>query len=619
MGAYDFNFDVPPGETYAPNPDRVRALAALLPKEPFGFAPPVTDRAAWARWQDDPFGQQVLKSARELAAAPYPDYTDAAYLDCLAKEDVTHINTVMPLVRKRQIAFLLAEAIYDRGEFLAVIGADARELAKLRTWIHPGNDLKKLNYDLKTVESDLGVVHFADNLAQIDFVLGPRLPADLRALIREEINRRLFAPLRQRLETGRDLYWWINVKHNWNSVCLAGTAEAAAALLPAPADRAWWLAFAESLVRNFRDGFNDDGVCTEGVGYWSYGFMHYIVLGELLRLGTAGAIDLLDEPKMGRVAIFPDNVEIEPTVFPTFSDCALDTQPIFWARRWLDNRVGTAMHAVAPAATDIDPFAKMGLQFAAEPFLWMFRTHDPCRPKRSTLTPGLRNWFGSSDLLICRPAPTAKRRLSATLLGGNNGVNHNHNDLGTFTVVLDGRTLVVDPGAETYSFRTFSTHRYDSNLLNSYGHPVPRVAGRLQEAGTEYHARVVTKEFTNDTDRVFLDLRPGYDVPTLRKLEREFLYDRRGDGSLTITDRVEFSEPAAFESALITLGMVAIDGARVKLTDGPVTLVADVTVEGAGLEISTDTIDQPPHPKRIALRCRGDVRTATIRTVLRPA
>src|SRR6185312_5410729 len=142
-------------------------LAALMPKAPFSFAPPVTDRAAWDRWKNDPFGRQVLKAARELAAAPYPDYSDAAYLDCLAREDVTHMNTVMPIVRKRQIAFLFAEAIHDTGEFIPHLTSDTEQLAKLRTWIHPGNDLKRLNYDLKTVEPDLGVVHFADNLAQI--------------------------------------------------------------------------------------------------------------------------------------------------------------------------------------------------------------------------------------------------------------------------------------------------------------------------------------------------------------------------------------------------------------------------------------------------------------------
>jgi len=45
----------------------------------------------------------------------------------------------------------------------------------------------------------------------------------------------------------------------------------------------------------------------------------------------------------------------------------------------------------------------------------------------------------------------------------------------------------------------------------------------------------------------------------------------------------------------------------------------EMSCDGAPLEIVTDTIDQPPHPTRIALRCRGDVRQATVRVVLRPA
>ncbi len=617
MGAYDFNFDLPPGETYVPSADRRRALQALLPKEPFALAPKVTDRGAWDRWRDDAFGRQILATSRELAAAPYPDYTDAAYLDCLEREDVTHINQVLPLIRKRQVAFLCAEAIYDTGEFIPLIASDTRQLATVRTWIHPGNDLKRLNYDLKTIEPDLGGLHFAQNLALIDFVLSPRLPADLRALIRTEVNRRVLAPTRTRIESGKDLNWWIAVKHNWNAVSMSCLAHTAAALVDSPADRAWWLAFAEALVRNSRDGYADDALCVEGTGYWSYAFMQYASLAELLRYGTGNAIDLLDEPKMRRVGRFPARVELQPDVFPTFADCALDARPLNWIRLWLDNRVGTVDQPTVP--TTLDPFAGMYLQFADEPLLWMFRTRAPRQPQTLAQPPELRTWFENSALLICRPGPATSRRLSATFLGGHNGVNHNHNDLGSFTVVLDGKTVVLDPGAEVYSFRTFSEQRYDSPLLNSYGHPVPRVAGKLQEAGAEWRATVLLKEFTPDTDRVVLNLRGAYDVPTLKKLEREFIFDRRGAGSVTVIDRVEFSAPAAFESALVTLGKVAIEGSRVRLTDGSASLVAEVSVEGAGLEITTDTINQPPHPTRVALRCAGDVKTATVRTVVKPA
>lgn len=619
MGAYDFNFDLPPGETYVPNSDRVRALQALMPKDPFTIAPPADDRAAWSRWQNHPLGQRALRAAREFAAQPFPEYNNATYLDSLDREDVTRINQVMPMVRRRQCAFLLAEAIFDTGEFIPAICADAAELAKLNSWIHPGNDLKRLNYDRKTVEPDLGVVHFAETFAFTDFILRDRLPAATRALFREEINRRVLAPTRHRIETGRDLNWWIRVKHNWNSVLLSCIAQTACAILPSATDRAWWLAFAEAQVKRFRDDYTDEGFCTEGVSYWSYGFMHYISMSELLRFATGNVIDLLDEPKMALAARFPDHAEIQPGVYPTFADCALDVKPSVWTRLWIDNRVGTVTQPLEPAPAAMDPFSGMALQMIPESVLWMFRTRDPLRPQRLAHTPGLREWFEQPALLICRPAAATTRRFSATFLGGHNGVNHNHNDLGTFTVVLDGRVLILDPGPEVYSYRTFSEKRYDSQLLNSYGHPVPRVAGQLQSTGAAFRARVLTKEFTNDTDRLVFDLRGAYDVPVLRKLEREFLYDRRGAGSLTITDRVEFSEPAAFETALITLGKFGVDGANIRIHDDHAALIATVTCEGAALETATDTINQPPHPQRLALRCQGDIRTATIRTVIRPA
>jgi len=214
MGAYDFNFELSADETFVPNPEQVRALQALMPREPFALAPKVDDRAAWGRWQQDPFGQRVLTAARELAAQPFPEYNNTTWLASLEQQSVTQINAVLGLARKRQMVFLLAEAIFDQGEFLGLIDTDARAISQLNTWTHPGNDLKRLNFDGKTEEPDLVTVHFCETLALTDFILGARLPASLRQLIREQTNRRLFQPLRQRIEAGRDLYWWIIVKHN---------------------------------------------------------------------------------------------------------------------------------------------------------------------------------------------------------------------------------------------------------------------------------------------------------------------------------------------------------------------------------------------------------------------
>ena len=40
--------------------------------------------------------------------------------------------------------------------------------------------------------------------------------------------------------------------------------------------------------------------------------------------------------------------------------------------------------------------------------------------------------------------------------------------------------IALDAGGEDYTSRTFSSRRYESQALNSFGHPVPRVAGAMQ-------------------------------------------------------------------------------------------------------------------------------------------
>jgi hypothetical protein len=48
---------------------------------------------------------------------------------------------------------------------------------------------------------------------------------------------------------------------------------------------------------------------------------------------------------------------------------------------------------------------------------------------------------------------------------------------------LGDRPVLLEPGVETYTARTFSRRRYESQLLSSFGHPVPVVAVKLQRTG----------------------------------------------------------------------------------------------------------------------------------------
>ena len=67
-------------------------------------------------------------------------------------------------------------------------------------------------------------------------------------------------------------------------------------------------------------------------------------------------------------------------------------------------------------------------------------------------------------------------------------------------------------------------------MLNSFGHPVPRVAGQLQRMGRGAIAKVVKTEFTDAADTLVLDLSAGYKVDELKKLERTFVFSRGAAG-----------------------------------------------------------------------------------------
>lgn len=219
--------------------------------------------------------------------------------------------------------------------------------------------------------------------------------------------------------------------------------------------------------------------------------------------------------------------------------------------------------------------------------------------------------------------------MAATFKGGHNGANHNHNDLGTFTVLLGREELLTDPGAETYTKRTFSVQRYESNLLNSFGHPVPVINGELQFPDATYHRTgygrdaytlVVDSSFTDDRDQVIIEMDRAYKEPTLMNLIRAFTYDRTGAGSVEVCDKVKFSEPGTFETALITYGEWDWDGqGTLRVSMAEETVRVEVSSEGGELEFAHGVIEESSTPTRLSWRFKEPVLEAEVRFRVVPA
>jgi hypothetical protein len=605
-----------------PRDEQIERWTRLLPPAPRGVGPKFDDREAWKTLADAGFLSKVVESAEKLLAEPMPELTDELYLDYSRTGNRGRCEKVLFQRQGRFLTFVLAECMENRGRFLPAIEESARAICGQKTWLLPAHDGNLANFNGKETIIDLNAAHIAWNMATARYWLGDKLSPAVRKLIADELERRIFAPLADSLSTGKPKMWWLTGTNNWNAVCLAGVTGAALATIESPRRRAWFAAAAEENIQHFLDGFTADGYCSEGLGYWNYGFSHYVLLAETLREASGGKVDLMAGEKVRRIARFGKRLEILPGVFPAFADCKTDVQPDPALTAAIDRRYGWASEAKHLR----DPERANN----SRSILYMVALFDlPCAREAGAIDrippgPPRRDWFPDAGVLVCRPYPLTERSLGAAMKGGHNAEHHNHNDVGSFVIAIGRSTPLLDPGGEIYTARTFGPRRYESNMLNSFGHPVPRVAGRLQETGRDAAAKVLKSEFTDETDTLVLDLAAAYKVKELKKLERTFEYSRRGKGKLVVADRVEFSSPQDFGTALITFDeWKQLLPGRIIVGREPVAVEVNIDAHGDDFHLTPEKIEEQlaggRKPTRLGIDLTKPTTRAEITLTIEPA
>ena len=603
-----------------PDPARIQAIAALLPEKPAAPGPALTDRAAWGRLAAQPEGKRLIAQAERLLTQPIPDQPDDLYLEYSRTGNRTHWQAVSGVRRGRLVTLALAECLENKGRFLPGLNAIIDALCAEKTWVLPAHDGALKNFHGTITEIDLGASALAWDMAICDALLGEKLDPVTRGRLRENVRRRVLTPFHEQITGKIPANWWLTGTNNWNAVCLAGVLGTALAEAPTRAERAEFAAAVEKYVHFFLSGFTPDGYCSEGLGYWDYGFGRFTLLSETLRRATGGTEDLLALPEAHAPALFATRIQIINGVAPAFADCPVDAQPQAPLMALLNAKFALGL-------TEYGDWGRTPtFGSLAETLIYNFPDGGASRrpaPATDALGgPRLRDWFDRAGILISRPAPNSPCRLGVALKGGNNAENHNHDDVGSYVVVADDRAVLLDPGGETYTARTFGPHRYDSKLLNSFGHAVPLVAGKLQREGADARGKILRTDFTPVSDTLEFDIASAYAVPALSSLTRTFVYSRQGAGALAVTDQVKFTTPQTFGTALITRGSwkQQPDGALL-ITDDDQALRVVVDTGGAAFTLNAEQIneDAPVHPMRLGINLTQPTTAATITLRISPA
>lgn len=595
----------------SPDPARVAEIASWLPPAPRGLGRPASDREAWARLAALPEAADIVRDAEKRAAKPLPELPDALYLEFT--ETGNRRNYERPYgQRTGQIGtLLLAECLEYKGRFLPALERDLLALCDERSWTMPAHDGSLGNFKGTQLTIDLGSSARGWLLASADYWLGDRLSPALRERLRKEVRRRIFEPyLAVVRRGGLGGNAWMMCNNNWNAVCSAGVVCSALALMEKPEDRAEVLAAMERSNPKFLGGFTDDGYCSEGMGYWNYGFGHYVMMGLAVRESTGGRLDLFGGEKFRRIAEYARGYQIQRGCSPFFADGGGGPARDVWAL------LRQACPEAVPA--DAPPLPLLGGGHTVVG-LRAFGQEPPAAAATNAALP-LRTWFGDAQVLLTRSASGGGAPFGAAIKGGHNGEHHNHNDVGSYTVVLDGIEMLGDPGGEVYTRRTFSRERYTSKMLNSYGHPVPVVAGQLQPTGRRWAATVLGSAFDDARDRLELDLKGVYAVPELTGLRRTFTHDRAAR-SIEIVDEASLAAPQSFSTPLVTYRKVARkDAGTLYLHDGARCVEVRIEAEGSPWRLEEELIENPgkPSPRRLAVTFEKPVTAARVRFLITP-
>jgi hypothetical protein len=444
--------------------------------------------------------------------------------------------------RGQLMAFVVGECIERKGRFMDAIMDRIWAICEESSWVIPAHSRTTLPEYTDISWIDLVSAETGKILAEVLYILGDRLDEHdpmIKQRVLYEIERRCWKPYLE-----RDDMWWLFRKNreklnNWTAVCNCGVVGSAILALD---DNAKLAKMIEKCLRSMNDFllcFDKDGGCDEGPGYWGYGVSNYIWLSYLLEMRTS-KISLLNTPEMRLIAMFPQRTTLSGNNVVNFSDSSPRVGFSPSLMFYLGQRLSVPeISAFAQYQYDINP--RSASINNVRDLVWI-PIWGPLGRYPVKWKPEKHIYYSQMQWMISRVNPDDENTLMLAAKGGNNGENHNQNDVGNFIVHYGGESLIIDLGAGTYTKDYFSSKRYEILVNSSWGHNVPLVNGLQQPPGSQYLAQVLGHVNSETEDIMELELSNAYpDEAKVRLLRRRMSLHRDGkNGWIEIDDRIRF-------------------------------------------------------------------------------
>ncbi|HVX46487.1 MAG TPA: heparinase II/III family protein [Mycobacteriales bacterium] len=520
--------------------------------------PDVTDREFWLG-RDATTRAGLIRQAEERAAGPWPVLTAGLWRDYARTGNRVHYEDPYFARRDRFAAAVLAAALTDEERWLDEVTDGIWQLCEETTWCIPPHERSTgVLPDPDRPTLDLFAAETGAVLAWTHAILGPRLSPVVAHRLAGEVRRRVLVPHR----TIDDFVWiGLDDRHvnNWNPWINSNVLACSFLLDTDPADI---LLTAERAVRGlerFMADYPPDGGCSEGAQYWWRAPASLFECLQTLYDASGGALNALELPLLAEMGRYLHRVHIDGEWYVNVADgpARLDR---FNAAAHLLHRYGRAVHdpdmaalgrSIRGTSTVVETQAPLGRSLART---LLALADDEWAAIPDTPAPYLGQvWLPDTQLLVAREKPGSKDGLLCSVKGGHNAEDHNHNDVGSFVIALDGHPAVIDVGVAAYTRKHFGPQRYEIWTLRSDYHNVPQINGHEQAPGREFAARDVRAELSEAGFDLRMDLAPVY-PNDIQHWWRRVRFDRSA-AQVRLTDSWELpEEPATLVSHLMVSG-----------------------------------------------------------------
>lgn len=568
-----------------------------LCREAYRPYPGYADRNFWQSLPEEVKRQAVAQAEARLDYV-WRSVTVTSYLD-FARKGIRRPNDLHIAERYSTLADLMfGELIEGKGRFLDQIADGVWSLCEQSTWVATAHIYWQLSgtavpdIDRRTIDLSGGMT--ANTLAWAYYFfkedlgkLSPTIPQRLRA----ELNRHTLD-----VYLNRDDMFWLGFRegaqvNNWNPWCNFNVLTTALLVEENPERRAAIVKKTMRSVDQFINFFKPDGGCEEGPSYWTHaaGMMNNYL--EVLKGYSQGKIDLFGEQRIKNIGLYIANAHIDSLYFVNFADAEAKASPgaatVF---RYGRNIADSTMMRFGSYLGTLTGFVENPLSGTMDQRLkTAFIYKDMCAAR--PVAPLYRSvWMDGIEVAVARTEGGSAEGLTLAAKGGYNAESHNHNDVGSFILYVDGQPVMVDAGVGTYTAATFDHRRYTIWMMQSEFHNLPVINGFGQKDGGRYRSRNVKHTDNGRVMNFSLDMAGAYPAEAAcRSWVRDYRFDRRRN-TVTLTDTYDLSEvegPVALN--FLTCGTVASGRGGVEIQSGDKTL--RMAFDLSKYELTTEAVE----------------------------